>query len=52
MALETMWLLVQTWNRIKKQLYFSFDFGWYSIHFDIARLRKGGVEGLLTDKIC
>ena len=39
-------------------MYFSFDFGWYSIHFNIVRedLRTGGavgVEGVvcLTDKI-
>ena len=37
----------------KKDINFSFDFGWYSIHLDIARKKKWGRgEGAcLTDKI-
>ena len=26
-------------------MYFSFDFGWYSIHFNIARQEQGAREG-------
>ena len=28
---------LQNISKCKKRLYFSFDFGWYSIHLDIVR---------------
>ena len=34
--------------KCKKDMYFSFDFGWYSIHLDIVRKKKGGGGGLLN----
>ena len=36
----------------KKGFYFSFDFGWYSIHFNFVCYKQGGWGGYcLTDKI-
>ena len=35
----------KTWNKCKKGMYFSFDFGWYSINFDIVRSEQRGGGG-------
>ena len=39
----------KTWNKIKTSVYFSFNFAWYSLQFDVPDKKKGWIKkGMFT----